>query len=255
MKSRPTAEIAAQPEAMDIWPSRQFTELWEHIPGVYFFVKDRQSRFLRANRALLDRLGIKDESEIIGTTDHDRYPPHLADRLVQSDRQVMETGQPLLHHADILYDRRGALVWFRSHKLPLRDAKGNVVGVIGVTTVHRPDDHFSLGNATVDRALRLITKPQRTPPADRISALAKQLGVSVRTLNREFQKTLAMSAQEFIQRNRTQSAATALRESTDTIADIAANFGYCDQSAFTRQFRAHLGLTPRAYRERYWQRR
>ena len=41
-----------------------------------------------------------------------------------------------------------------------------------------------------------------------------------------------------------------LRETADPIAMIALDCGYSDQSAFTRQFKAAVGLTPQQYRRR-----
>ncbi|MDI1315642.1 helix-turn-helix domain-containing protein [Prosthecobacter sp.] len=236
--------------AINQWPAMQFMQPWEHVPGVFFFVKDRQGRFLRANRALLDRLGMQDEAEIVGTTDHDRYPPHLADRLVAGDRQVMTSGQPLLDHADILYDESGGFMWFRSHKYPLRDRRGRIVGVFGITTAHRGGARHSLGNATVDRSLKIIDQ-QGADGSLRIAALARATGVSVRTLNRNFQQVMGLSAQEFLLHSRIQATAAALRETSTALAEIAMQHGFCDQSAFTRQFRQRLGMTPLAYRTRY----
>ena len=62
-------------------PADQIARLFDHVADVYFFAKDSSGRFLCANRALLDRFGMRDEAEIIGTRDLDRYPPHLAERL------------------------------------------------------------------------------------------------------------------------------------------------------------------------------
>ena len=39
--------------------------------------------------------------------------------------------------------------------------------------------------------------------------------------------------------------------SDQSIAQIALDFGFCDQSAFTQLFRKHMGLTPRQFRLRY----
>ena len=60
-----------------------------------------------------------------------------------------------------------------------------------------------------------------------------------------------MSSQEFILRNRVHGAAVVLRETDEPIASIAVDFGFCDQSAFSKQFVKQLGSTPAAYRRRY----
>ena len=59
----------------------QLVQIFDRLKDVCFFIKDAQGRFIYANDALILRLRLKDRSEIIGTTDHDRYPDELADRL------------------------------------------------------------------------------------------------------------------------------------------------------------------------------
>ncbi|MGB4737485.1 MAG: hypothetical protein WBH50_04805, partial [Fuerstiella sp.] len=51
--------------------SQQFRGLFEHLPGVYFFVKDSKSRLMAASSSILQRFGLTNETQLIGTTDHD----------------------------------------------------------------------------------------------------------------------------------------------------------------------------------------
>jgi AraC-like DNA-binding protein len=52
-------------------------------------------------------------------------------------------------------------------------------------------------------------------------------------------------------RMRIQAAAEALARTHDSIDRIAFAHGFCDQSAFTQQFRKRTGLTPRQFRSRH----
>jgi AraC-like DNA-binding protein len=56
---------------------------------------------------------------------------------------------------------------------------------------------------------------------------------------------------ELIVRMRVQHACDALRETSTSLADIALESGFYDQSSFTRQFKKHLGITPGEYRRRF----
>ena len=80
--------------------------------------------------------------------------------------------------------------------------------------------------------------------------LARIAHLSERQLNRRFQDTFRMSAQEFIVRTRIQAASDALLETDRPVAEIAQQHGFYDQSAFTRQFRQHIGETPLVFRRR-----
>lgn len=55
------------------------------------FMKDRQGRYVYVNRRHQDLFG-ESSGDWIGKTDHDLLPPEVADRLVEADRKVMETG-------------------------------------------------------------------------------------------------------------------------------------------------------------------
>ena len=234
---------------LDALPVHSSLPMLDHLPDVHVFMKDRDGLFIWANQSLIERLGLGSRDEIIGTTDYDRYPPHLADRLAATDREVMQSGEPLLNYTDILFDETGSLVWFGTWKYPLRDASEKIVGIMGMTIArasrHRPDADEPL----VQRAIQWV----RDNPGAQISVadLAAELSTSSRKLNRLFKQHLGIGTQEFILRNRIHTAARLLRETDRPLASIAADSGFYDQSAFTRQFRKRIGMTPLLYRRKY----
>jgi len=230
-------------------PSTELAPVFDRLDDLYFFMKDRQGRFLHANRALIQRLRLRDLSELVGTSDYDRYPSPLADKFVADDQQVMETGEPLLHQIEVLFDDLGNLDWFVTDKYPLRNAAGEVIGVMGLFRGYEGSQQLVAAYSAVAKAVAYV----REHPSEPISVadLAKRSGISERQLHRRFRKALGMNAQDFLLRNRIQAAAIRLRESDEAIAEIALHFGFCDQSAFSKQFKRQLGTTPAAYRKRY----
>ena len=48
----------------------------------------------------------------------------------ERDRQVMESGQPLLNYEQQRTSSTGRTCWLRQSKLPLRDARGRIIGVL-----------------------------------------------------------------------------------------------------------------------------
>ena len=78
---------------------------------------------------------------------------------------------------------------------------------------------------------------------------ATRLAVSVRTLQRMTHRHVGLSPAAMIRRRRLQEAAQRVREQPDVeLASIAAELGYADHAHLTRDFRAVLGIAPRAYR-------
>lgn len=228
---------------------QQFQQLFEHLPGVYFFVKDRQSRMVCASQPFWEHLGAKSEAEIIGRTDHDFFPQHAADHFQRDDELVMSTGQPLIGRVELWYNEQRVLDWFVTNKLPIRDLRGEIIGVMGIVRSYegqrRSMQPMTLINSTVDY-IREHHHERLT-----VEELAERAALSPRQLHRKFREVFGLSVQEFLVKTRIQAASDTLLHSDQPIAQIAVDFGFCDQSAFTQLFRKHMGLTPRRFRLRY----
>ena len=138
------------------------------------------------------------------------------------------------------------LDWFCTTKYPLFDETERVIGVVGVARSYAEQKRQRTDQEAVDRMIEII---ERNPGAShRIPDLARRVGLSERQLLRKFQALMGLSPQEFILRTRVQGAAIALRTSNESVASIAEQFGFCDQSALTKPFKRYLGITPAKYR-------
>jgi AraC-like DNA-binding protein len=78
--------------------------------------------------------------------------------------------------------------------------------------------------------------------------IARALRVNPDYLNRVFRKLHHVTVTEYIQRRRTTDAATMLRDTTNTVAEIASAAGYASVGHFRRVFLRHHGVSPSAYR-------
>ena len=83
--------------------------------------------------------------------------------------------------------------------------------------------------------------------AVRMQALADLAGLSLSQLERQFRRVFHLTPQQWLTRLRIEAAMQQL-QGDDTIAAIGQSCGFSDQSAFSRQFKAMVGLTPRDYR-------
>ncbi|MBN9393270.1 MAG: PAS domain S-box protein [Chloroflexi bacterium] len=95
------------------------------------YVKDREGRFLLANKVYVDLLGIT-QDEIIGHTTEELWPQQTSLLLKKSDEMVIETGQSQTYEVPIT-DHEGKLHIFLTTKDPYRDSQGNVIGIIGIS--------------------------------------------------------------------------------------------------------------------------
>ena len=226
--------------------SEQFRRLFEHLPNIYFFVKDEQGRMVCASLPIVKRLGYEHEIEIIGTTDFDHFPQHIAENFQQDDQTVLQTGQPIINRLEIWYDEQRMLDWFLTNKLPVFDSDEKVIGVMGTVRSYAGQRQSSIPYSQIDDVVEYIRANLRSRLV--VADLAEIANLSPRQLHRRFREVFGMNVQEFLGRTRIQAACDALLHTTQSIAQIAAEFGYCDQSAFTQQFRKHLGTTPHQFR-------
>ncbi len=97
------------------------------------FIKDLDSRKILVNKAELDYMGFKDQSEVLGKTDFDLYDKDVAEISRAEDVKVMKSGKPMLGVETINIKKDGTITTFLTSKIPLRGDKGNVKGLIGIS--------------------------------------------------------------------------------------------------------------------------
>jgi len=93
------------------------------------FVKDRHGRYLLFNKAAAKFTG-REVDEVLGKNDTFVYGDERGRKVMENDRLVMQSNQP--HTVEDELTAAGITRCYHSTKAPLRDAQGNVVGMIGI---------------------------------------------------------------------------------------------------------------------------
>ncbi len=244
---RTAAEIARWRKMRDTWisslePTALFQRLFDHVPGVYFFAKNREGHLMFASQGLLQRYQMRDDSEFIGRTDFDLNPDMMAEAYVDDDRRLMAGKVECIERIELWWDLQGMPDWFLVVKLPLRDRRGQVQGVMGL--LRRPDERerglpvFQ----TVARAVDIIRRDYASPL--KIEDVARACGQSLRQLQRRFQSAFGITPQEFLIRTRVMEAMKLVEESRLGMAEIALRCGFVDASSLAQHFRRRVGRTP-----------
>lgn len=100
------------------------------IPGNVYW-KDKEGHYLGCNAQQLHVARIKSLDEIIGKTDKDLYSKEIAQRIMKTDRQIIEKRQEKTLE-EIGVDSKGAETVYLTKKSPLYDEFGQVVGLVGI---------------------------------------------------------------------------------------------------------------------------
>jgi len=222
-------------------------ELFEYLPGVIFYVKDQESRYVAANSAMLRLKNLRDPAELLGKSDRDFHPPGLAAAYIQEDRRVMESGRILPNQTWFVIDIRGRPGWFQSSKTPVFSSRGEVIGLAGLRfAIQTPEErHRQFRN--LSPVIQHLEENYTGPVS--MSEMASLAGMSSSHFNRRFVEVLGMSPTRFLQALRLEKARQLLATTKDSIGDIAIETGFYDQSHFTRHFRAFMGMTPKDFRK------
>jgi PAS domain S-box-containing protein len=110
--------------------ARMLQQVLDTIP-VRVFWKDRESRYLGCNRLFAADSGFQKPDELIGLDDFAMGWREQARLYRADDAQVMSTEKPKLNYEEPQTTPEGDTIWLRTSKLPLRDAGGQVIGILG----------------------------------------------------------------------------------------------------------------------------
>ena len=102
--------------------------LLKNIPQRIFY-KDPNSTYVLCSESFAANLRIGLE-EIRGKTDYDFFPKELADKYLADDRRIILSGQA--ENIEERYLKGEEIRIANTYKAPVRDAKGEIVGILGV---------------------------------------------------------------------------------------------------------------------------
>ena len=224
-----------------------FTEpLFDAMPDVVFFVKDMQGRYVVVNQTLVERCGMKNKQALLGHTAGEVFPASLAVSYEEQDKLVL-SGEAQVHDQLELHlypDRDPG--WCLTHKIPVRDGDRNIIGLSGISRdLAMPDQRHP-----VYHRIAAAVRHLHTHYADPIQMadLAQITNLSIAQIERYFQKIFSLTPRQMIIKIRLDAASALLADPDKSITDIAAACGYQDHSAFSRVFKATVGVTPSEYR-------
>lgn len=106
--------------------------LMENTPDHIYF-KDTESRFIRINRSLADRFGLKNPVEAVQKTDFDFFTREHAQQAYQDEQDVIESGKPMEGKQEKETWPNEQDTWVSTTKVPIRDREGRIIGTCGIS--------------------------------------------------------------------------------------------------------------------------
>ncbi len=126
--------------------SRQFENIVASLPGHIHWV-DKEGVILGCNDEQARDVGCTSRLDVIGKTIHDIQPKDRADKILKNNNEIIKSGLPKTLE-EIGNLANGDKKVYLSHKAPLKDDEGNIIGVLGISTditAHK-NNEFTLEN-------------------------------------------------------------------------------------------------------------
>jgi PAS domain S-box-containing protein len=129
-----TKDITEHKQTEKAWweSEKRFSTFMEYLPA-NITIKDHESRFLFANRQMRE---LFDTETWIGKTAREYFPPEIAERVLSTDRQVLEQGSIVFEEAVPI--KTGEIRMLETRKFPIRqEGRPDLIGIISLDITER----------------------------------------------------------------------------------------------------------------------
>jgi AraC-like DNA-binding protein len=234
-------------EIFNAAPGLEVSEkLFESLDDEVFCVKNRRRQYVAVNSGFVNRVRLPNKAALLGRTAREVFPALLAAGYEQQDDTVFATGQDIHDRLEMVTNHDGTTGWYLAQKVPVRNARGEVIALAGISRDLRAPADGDPRLAALAGAIATIQGAFAQPL--RIKELARRARMSLSQFERRMRAVLHVSPRQLLTKTRIDAAATELRGTKKSLGAIAIDCGFYDQAMFCRQFRHATGMTPLKYR-------
>jgi len=129
--ARNSRRAATRIEDQHVSERAMLRTLIDNVPD-FIYAKDANGRFLVANMAVARNLGLSSPDQILGKHDFDLFPEVFAREFHADEQAIIRSGEPLIDREEVVQSADGDQRHVLTSKIPIRDATGRVVGLVGI---------------------------------------------------------------------------------------------------------------------------
>jgi AraC-like DNA-binding protein len=225
--------------------TQQIIAMSDLLYNTIFWIKDADSRVVHANNMFVEHLGFKSIDQLLGKSDADFHPPHIAKQFWLADQRIM-AGEHITEHIEVNFNK-STEAWFSTSKRPLFNDTGNIIGTYGVTRLLQKPIQSSPTEEHIRAPVEFIKKYFHQHIS--IEQLAEVAHLSVSALERRFKKYLDKTPKQYVREIRLVNARLMLTDTQLSISEIAYQSGFFSHSYFSHQFKLMFGELPMQYRQ------
>lgn len=232
-------------------PGQIAIALFQALPDVLFWIKDKSGRFVYVNKAYCNDVAEMSATEMVGLRDKDIFSEEIAEVFQRGDEEVIASREAMWNKSELVSNSLGQVEWRSTSKIPLLDAGGECIGTAGISRKMGRVDEL-LGPTRHHKMVTIVeTIHKRLGEKIGVTELAAAASVSVSTLERLFREHMHTTPRRFILQVKMSRACDQLINSGQQVKEIAASLGYEEHANFTRAFTNVMGMSPTSYQNVY----
>ncbi|MEM9327245.1 MAG: PAS domain-containing protein, partial [Bacteroidota bacterium] len=112
--------------------SRYFVNLLENMTD-FVYLKDKDLKYVAASQSLAKLKGLDSWRDLVGKTDREIHSTQHAERFESVEREIMTSGEGRSNVEEPLSGQDGSLRWLNSSTQPVKNEKGEIIGLLGVS--------------------------------------------------------------------------------------------------------------------------
>lgn len=234
-----------------VLPGQLGLSLFQVLPDVIFWVKDRQGKFVYINEGFLRECTLHKREEVIGKSDFDLFPTSLAAIFRHDDMELMNSKIEIWDKKELVSTAAGDVEWRATTKVPLLNFYGHVCGTAGVS--RKLGHKEGCSESAQSREMKAIVEAiyQCLDQEIKVSEIAQAAKMSVSTLERNFKSQMGTTPKKFILQAKISKACEHLVSSNLPVKSIGEELGFSDNASFARSFKRLMGFSPSAYRRQF----
>jgi PAS domain S-box-containing protein len=125
-------DVRRRTEQSLVLEQQRLQTLMDHIP-VRIYFKDLQGRYELVNRYIADCYNISSPKDAVGKSDFDYFTADHAQPAYDDEQEIIRSGKPLVGKEERETWPDGHVSWVSTTKLPMRDASGQAIGIVGIS--------------------------------------------------------------------------------------------------------------------------
>jgi len=216
------------------------------VVDTHAWAKNIGGSFVYGNRLFFERFGFNTMPELIGKSDFDLAPDHMAKSYRDDDKLVL-AGSVVTDRLELIRGEGNSVEWFLTSKWPIYDLHEQIIGTLGMSRHLNRTERKVVPFRDLQAPIDYID--QHFGSVISVRALASACNISISALERRFKKHLNQTPHQYIKDLRLDNARQLLLETEKSIGTIAAETGFSDHSHFTRTFNKRYGMAPKFARK------